>query len=54
MWAFKIFLDKARGQNGYYFKYNSDHPLTLNNLKEICYYIDKVWNDEEIYTEEET
>lgn len=50
--AFKVFLNRDRGQNGFDFRYHGEHPLTVDNMREICYYIDKIWNDEEIYLEE--
>lgn len=50
--AMRLFQARSRGLNGYKFNYNDKHPLTLENLKEINYYIGKIWDDSEIYIEE--
>lgn len=50
--AIGVFKKRKRGINGYEFCYNDGHPLTLDNLKEISSYFAKIWNNEEIYLEE--
>ena len=50
--AINVFQRIKRGVSGYKFGYNDDHQLTIGNLKELNNYIEKIWNDEEIYVSE--
>ena len=43
--ALKIFQETDR--NG--LAYNDDHPITIGDMKEIIWYMDRIWANEEIY-----
>ena len=47
--AVNVFLAKPRGLNGQEFCYNGDHPVKVDDLKEIITYANDIWANREIY-----